>query len=118
MPKRGAVVLAGCSALICEDAARVLEDAGYMVVRAHTLDYALAANELFAPKAVVMDTRRIDGDIPFFCRALACRPNHPEIFLVGEDGEEAKGTMRLPKNVQCLRSPLLLTELVARLNVI
>ena len=42
---------------------QAFESAGCMVISAHTLDYALAANELFAPRALVLDADEAEGDI-------------------------------------------------------
>ncbi|MDR0489651.1 MAG: hypothetical protein LBH28_00195 [Oscillospiraceae bacterium] len=113
MVKRGAVILVGYSALIGDDAVRALEDAGYMVVRTHEPDYALAANELFSPRAVLLDARLISGDNSSFFRSLLSRPDHPTVFLLDE---EKTSTGEAPPGVFTMRSPFSAAELVARMN--
>lgn len=115
MARKSTVVLVGGAELTGEANVRALEDAGFMVIKANTLDYALVANELFEPKALVLDADQTAGNLVFFCRTLTARPRPPAIYILGGDKEGAIYAPLLTAPGKYLQKPLSAAELAAHI---
>ena len=116
MVHNNTVVLAGGTELTAFDNIRELENAGYMVVTALNLDYALAANELFEPNVIVLDIDQMSGDIKAFLRSLFDKPRYPFIYLLSVGKRKKYNKLLLTNQSEYLKKPLSATELTARIN--
>jgi DNA-binding response OmpR family regulator len=117
MGRNNTVVLACGKELADEVNVGVLESAGFLVIKTSNLDYALVANELFKPKALVLDADQMEGDIAFFCRLLLSRPCSPLIYILGKDKEEDADKALLAACSEYLRKPFSAIELVVRISM-
>jgi len=99
------VVLVGGAKLSAEVNVRALENAGFMVITANNLDYALAATELFKPSALVLGAEQTAGDIEFFCRTLASRPYCPALYVLSGSEDDGIGKALLAFCGKYLQKP-------------
>jgi len=116
LTQRNTVILAGGEELANPNNIRLLEDAGYLVVTANNLDYALAANELFKPKILILDADGISGDIGFFCLTLINRLKPPCIYILGRDEKARIDEPLLEGHIEYLGKPLLMPTLIKRIE--
>jgi len=81
MQQKDTIVLAGGTELTSKENIHMLESAGFLVITANTLDYALAASELFKPKMLVIDSDQIDGDVEDVYSALGSRQQNLHVYV-------------------------------------
>jgi len=105
MQQNDTVVLAGGTELTNIENIKQLESAGYLVITANNLDYALAAGELFKPKILVIDADQLGGDVGTICRTLINRPNHPTIYILSTDKKAGNGKLLPTKHIEYLQKP-------------
>ena len=115
MGRNNTVVLACGEELADEVNVGVLESAGFLVIKTSYLDYALAANELFDPTAIVLDIDQTNGEIEDFCRALIERSRYPLIYVLGDEEKAKVCRSLLFTKSEYLKKPLSAFELTARI---
>jgi len=113
MKKWNTVVLMGGEELTTEDNVSALETAGCFVISTDKFDYALAANELFEPRALVLDADHINGDIGTFCSTLVTQQHIPAIHILGNDEALNAGLNLPPEYVAYIKKPISAVELVS-----
>jgi DNA-binding response OmpR family regulator len=115
MGRNNTVVLACGEELADEVNLGVLESAGFLVIKTSYLDYALAANELFDPTAIVLDIDQANGEIENFCRALIERNRYPLIYVLGDEEKAKVCRSLLFTKSEYLKKPLSAFDLTARI---
>jgi len=106
MAQNNTVILAGGSELTAAANVSALESAGYLVVSANNLDYALAASELFKPKTLLLDADAMIGDIELFCLTLIYRPQPPMVFILGSEKKARFGGLLKMERVEYFQKPV------------
>jgi len=113
MKKWNTVVLMGGEELTAEGNISALETAGCYVISTDKFDYALAANELFEPRALVLDADHINGDFGTFCNTLVAQRHIPAIHIIGNDDALNAGLNLPTEHIGYIQKPISAADLVS-----
>ena len=114
MKQNNTVILAGGTELTNMEKIGMLEIAGYLVITANNLDYALAASELFKPQMLVIDADELDGDVGLICNTLINRPNPPSIYILSADKKTSINKSLPTERIEYLQKPVAISFLIER----
>jgi len=116
MTQNKTIILAGDSELMSLKNVALLESAGYLVIQANNLDYALVACEMFQPKSLILDADRFPEETGLFCRTLISRPNHPPIHILCTDKKLWIDDLPHTGKIECVHKPALLSLIIGRIE--
>ena len=116
MKRHDTVILAGGTELTNMENINKLENAGYLVITANNLDYALAASELFKPQTLVLDADQLDGDVGTFCRTLISRPLHPTIYVLSTETKTNIDEMPPTEHIKHMQKPTTISYLIEHIK--
>ena len=116
MKRHDTVILAGGTELTNMENINKLENAGYLVITANNLDYALAASELFKPQTLVLDADQLDGDVGTLCRTLISRPHHPSIYVLGTETKTNIDKTLPAEHVKHMQKPTTIPYLIENIK--
>ena len=116
MTRNETIILVGSAKHTAADNVRALEDAGYLVITANNLDYALAASILFCPKAIILDADEITGDIEFFYQVITGRNNVRAIYIISKSDISLPDKSLTRVHVEHIQSSVSMTDLISRIK--
>ena len=117
MTRNETIILAGSAKHTAADNVRALEDAGYLVITANNLDYALVASELFCPKVIILDADEIIGDdIEFFYQVITGRNKVQSIYIISKSDISLPDKALTEVHVEHIQSSVSMTDLISRIK--